>query len=147
MGRVDVPRNVVFPNGKGDHHIQPQKGKVCEILLIQRLSLKMSVDETQPSQSQDSGSISGELWNGESLLVTDDHEGDGSSSFDENTDLPPDFSREVAEKTGQFRGNDLLRRNSPPVNVLQSSQLVRFQADDVSIDPSDWRSPLFWKAV
>ena len=107
----------------------------------------MSVDETQPSQSQDSGSISGELWNGESLLVTDDHEGDGSSSFDENTDLTPDFSREVAEKTGQFRGNDLLRRNSPPVNVLQSSQLVRFQADDVSIDPSDWRSPPFWKAV
>jgi hypothetical protein len=46
MGRVHVSRNVVFPNGKGDHHIQPQKGKVCEILFIQRLSLKMSVDET-----------------------------------------------------------------------------------------------------
>jgi len=75
-------------------------------------------------------------------LVTHDHESDGSSSFDQNTDLTPDFSREVTEKTGQFRGNYLLRRNSPSVNVFQSSQLVRFQTDDVSIDPSDRYSPL-----
>jgi hypothetical protein len=79
-------------------------------------------------------------------LVTYDHESDGSSSFNENTDLTPDFSREVTEKTGQFRGNDLLRRNSPSINVFQSSQLARFQTDAVSIDPSDRRSPLFWKA-
>jgi hypothetical protein len=46
MGRINVSRNAVFPNGKGYHHIQPQKGKVCQILVIQRLSLKMSVDQT-----------------------------------------------------------------------------------------------------
>ena len=103
----------------------------------------MGVDQAQTPESQDSGSIPWELRDDDPFLVTYDHESDVSSSFNQNADLSPDFSREVTEETGQFRGNDPLRRNSPSVYVLQSSQLVRFQTDDVSVNSSDRCPPLF----
>jgi hypothetical protein len=51
MGGVDESWIAILMNGDGNHHIQPQEGKIRQIFLGQRFSLKVGMDEPKSSQS------------------------------------------------------------------------------------------------
>ena len=81
-------RSALRTTFKGHYHIQSQESKICQILPCQRLSLQVGMDETKTPQPEYSGSITGEVRNGNPLLVSDYDEFDGSPAAYQNTDLP-----------------------------------------------------------
>jgi len=83
------------------------------------------VNETKASQPEDSRSITGEVRNRNPLLISHDDEFDGSSTTYQNADLASNFIREITEKAGEFRRNNLLRRDFPSIDMFYSSDLIR----------------------
>jgi hypothetical protein len=85
----------------------------------------MSVDETKASQPEDSRSKTGEVRNRNPLLISHDNKFDGPSTAYQDTDLASNFIRKFTKKAGKFRGNNLLRRDFPSVDMFKSSDLIR----------------------
>jgi len=83
------------------------------------------MDETESSQPEDARSITGEVRNRNSLLISYDDKFDRSSSAYQNTDLSSNFIRKLAEQTGNFRRNNLMRRDFPSIDTFDSFDLVR----------------------
>jgi len=83
------------------------------------------MDETKASQPEDSGSKTRQVRNRNPLLVSHDDEFDGPSAAYKDSNLASYFDREFNEEAGDFRRNNLLRRDFPSVNMLDSSDLIR----------------------
>ena len=83
------------------------------------------MNEAKSSQPENSGSITGEVRNRNSLLISYDDKFDRSSSAYQNTDLSSNLIRKLAEQTGNFRRNNLLRRDFPSIDTFDSFDLVR----------------------
>jgi hypothetical protein len=83
------------------------------------------MDETKSSQPEDSRSITGEVRNRNSLLISYDDEFDRSSAAYQNADLSSNFTRKLAKEAGNFRRNNLSRGDFPSVDMLDSSYLIR----------------------
>jgi hypothetical protein len=92
---MDHPWKPVFTHRQSQHHIQPQKGKIGQIILGKRFPLKMRMDKTETPEPQDPGSITGELGKGQSFLVSNNNSLDVPSTADEYTNLTPDFIRQL----------------------------------------------------
>jgi hypothetical protein len=76
---------------EGYHHIQSQEGEICQILFCQGFSLKVSMDEAKSSQTEDSCSITREVWDCNSSLISHHNEFNGSPTAYQNTDLASNF--------------------------------------------------------
>ena len=76
---------------KDKDQIQPEEGKIGQILLGQRFPLKVSVNEPKTSQPRDSCSISREVRDRNSFLISYDHRFNGTSSAYQDPDLTPNF--------------------------------------------------------
>jgi len=107
------------------HHIQSQKSEICQILSCQRLSLQVSMNEAKSSQPENSGSITGEVRNRNSLLISHHDEFDRSSAAYQNADLSPNFIRKFTKEAGNFRCDNLSRGDFLSVDVLDSPDLIR----------------------
>ena len=84
------------------------------------------MNQSKPTQPQDSGSIAGEKGKGDSFLVSDDHVLYRSSPAHQNPYLSSYFIREGGKKQGNFRGEDLLRRDFSSIDVSDLFELIRF---------------------
>ena len=91
---MDHPWKTVSTHRQSEHHIQPQKGKIGQIILGQRFLLKMRMDETETPQPQNPGSVAGKFRESQSFLVSDDNGLNAPSAADEYTYLAPDFIRQ-----------------------------------------------------
>jgi hypothetical protein len=78
---------------KGHHHIQSQESEVCQILSRQRLTLQVSMNETEASQPEDSRSILGEVRDRNPFLISYNDEFDGPSPTHQNANLASNFIR------------------------------------------------------
>jgi hypothetical protein len=84
------------------------------------------MNEAKSSQPENSGSITGEVRNRNPLLISHDNEFDRSSAAYQNADLSPNFIRKFTKEAGNFRREYLSRGDFPSVDVLDSSDLIRF---------------------
>ena len=91
---MDQPWKTVSTDSESEHHIQPQKGKIGQIILGQRFLLKMRMDETKSPESQDPRSVAGELRKTQPFLVSYDDGLNAPSTPNENTYLAADFIRQ-----------------------------------------------------
>src|SRR4030043_1163932 len=78
--RMNESRGIGIIGVEDHHHIQSQKSEICQILSCQRLSLQVSMNETKSSQPEDARSITREVRNRNSLLISYDDKFDRSSS-------------------------------------------------------------------
>ena len=83
------------------------------------------MNEAKSSQPENCRSITGEIRNRNSLLVSHNDKFDRSSAAYQNADLSPNFIRKFAKETGNFRRDNLSRGDFPSVDVLNSSDLIR----------------------
>lgn len=83
------------------------------------------MNEAKSSQPENPRSITGEVRNRNSLLVSHDDKFDRSSAAYQNADLSPNFIRKFTEEAGKFGRDNLSRGDLPSVDVLNSSKLIR----------------------
>ena len=62
-------------------------------------------------------------------------------AIDEDADLAPNFVRNLRQLPGELGGDDLVRRNAPLVDLLQSTNLVGFETQRFSLDLRDKMAP------
>lgn len=92
------------------------------------------MNEAKASQPEETGPKARKVRNRNALLVSHDNELDRPSTSYKDTDLASYFAREFNEETGDFRRNNLLGRDFPSINMLDSSDLVRLQAEDIAVN-------------
>jgi len=86
----------------------------------------MGMDETKTSQPEDSRSKARKVRDCNPLLISYDDEFNVSSTAYQNTDLASNLIRKFTDEAGDFRRKNLLRRDSPSVDMFDSSDLIRF---------------------
>lgn len=92
------------------------------------------MNEAKTPQTQDPRSIPREVGDRNALLISNHDDFNGPSPANEDADLTSNFVGKVGEKTDKFRRDNLLRRDSPSVNMFNSLDLTRFQTEDVAIN-------------
>lgn len=83
------------------------------------------MNEPKTSEPGRPGSISGQVGDGNALLVTNDNSFNGTSSSYKDTDLTSDFSRCFRDKPGNFWSNNSLGRDSSSINIFYLFDLTR----------------------
>ena len=94
----------------------------------------MSMNEAKAPQPEETGPKTRKVRNRNTLLVSHDNELDRPPPSYKNTDLASYFAREFDDETGDFRRDNLLGRDFPSINMLDSSDLVRLQAEDIAVN-------------
>ena len=94
----------------------------------------MGVNESNAGQP--SGRRPGTLPVGQQnlLCISDDYLLNVTPAVDQDSDLPSDFPGNLREIACQFRGTYLGKGNPPPIDVLDSFVLTRFQPECVAED-------------
>src|SRR5439155_19327353 len=72
--------------------------------------------------------------------IADDHKFDIALAVNQSPGLPADLMRGLAELAGEFPRDDLIRRTTPLIQLLNAPQLVWFQTLDIAVETS--HSPL-----
>jgi hypothetical protein len=92
------------------------------------------MNEPEPSQQPSPQPIPRQVRDEEFARASHDYLFNRPTAGDQEPDLTSGFVRQLSAGPGQFRGDHLINRNPPTVQMLQPEQLVGLQAADVSVD-------------
>ncbi|MDO9351664.1 MAG: hypothetical protein Q7U55_10530 [Deltaproteobacteria bacterium] len=82
------------------------------------------MDQPQTPQSRNSSPIPREIGDRYPSLVSNHDHFNRPSPSDEDADLTTDFIRKFYQKACDFRSDDLLGRDLPPVDISDPSDLI-----------------------
>ena len=78
----------------------------------------MRMDETQAPERFSAEGETVEFGDENAVGISDDYMSNGPASVDDNPELFPDFRRKTGEITGELLCDDLVRRDSAAINLL-----------------------------
>lgn len=111
-------------HGQNGHCVESQEGQVRQVVIRQPLPSQVRMDASKPPEPRLPSPVPGQIGDENSSLITDHHILNISPSVDEDTYLAPDLPGNLRHKPGQFRGDNPLRRDSPPVEAFDAVDLT-----------------------
>ncbi len=94
----------------------------------------MGMDQTQSLESGGRRSVSFERWDKYLLSVAYNYVFNDTLPIDQDADLTVNFPGQLRQIAGKFMGNDLVRRRSPSIDLLDTPNLLRPESTQVTGD-------------
>ena len=88
--------------------------------------------EAQPAEAGMAGAGAADVRQHQLARISHDHVLHLTPAIDENAELPPDFSRQFGEMTGQLGGDQLALLDAPPPGGEQALAVTGLQSRRVS---------------
>ena len=87
MGYMDMGRESVIPHTDSGHEIQPEKGQVCKVILVQRLIFQMGMDAPDTAKTSLPQAEIREVRDHDLLLIPHDDMVDNPLAVNDHADL------------------------------------------------------------
>jgi hypothetical protein len=131
MGDIEpVGLSVLYADRRYD--IEPQERKVCQIILVQRLAVQMSMEETQTAQGLSPKGKIVEARQEDALCIAHNNVADRSFSGDEHPYLAVEINRHPGKVSGKLSSYKFTMQ-APAVDPFESMDLPAFQSREISI--------------
>ena len=134
MGVVNFSGKALVAGEDRHHQVEAKEGEVGEVVLGEGLALEVGVNAAQPPQAAAPQAEAGEVGNHDLPVVSHDDMFHRPLAVDDNPQLAVDFPGALGQVAGQFRGDDLGRRDTAVKNPLQGLDLARLQAREVAAE-------------
>jgi hypothetical protein len=122
-----------FVNVDGDHQIEPQEGKVVQVVLRQLFAAQVRVDAAQPAKAPLGDARAREVGPLNAARVADDDILDVAFAIYQRSDLAARLVREFRQLPRELRRDDLLGSDAAREKLLDAAELIRFQPLRVSL--------------
>jgi hypothetical protein len=123
-----------------DHdRIQPQQCEVGQIILAQPFSSEMGMNQAQSAKTARSGACASEVRDEELVGVPDDDMGELASPIDEQSKLPTQLPRELANAFAELGSDEAVGWISAPVQGQKCLRLALLQALGITMKRFDNR--------
>ena len=147
MSGIDQTRQaIVGINVDRDHQIEPQQRQVSEVVLRQTFATQMCVHATKSAKTIDGDANAFEVGQFDAPVVADHHVFDVAAAIDQRADLSPGFVGQFGQLPRKFRRHDLVRSDSPGVELFDPAKLIWLEARGVSDYVFDSSFPPFTRS-
>jgi hypothetical protein len=123
VGQLDFARISIFTYQDHGDQVEPQQGKVVQVVLSDRFAAQMGVDQAKPAKPARASPKSPDVRKLEVGGVPENNVADEAVARQEDADLASKFRGKRAEIFGEFGRYDLLGRNTSAENALQRGPL------------------------
>jgi hypothetical protein len=127
MRETNLPREARFVDVYARDHIQRQQGHIGQIFFRKVFAGQVGMNASQALQPPAAASEAGRIRDVDMFFVARNDPGDLPLAGQEDGELPVEFPGQGCEPSGQFLGNNVIRRDPSPVKPLEASLLAGFQ--------------------
>lgn len=134
MGPVCRAGAAVFPDLDSEDHVQAELGKVRKVFIRKAALSQVGMDEPESLKTPGMHPPALQFGDVDAPCIACDDIFNGTETVDEDADLDADPMRQACKFGGELVGYRKVRRNPPPVQPVEGSDLRCLQPFCISVD-------------
>jgi hypothetical protein len=148
MGGFDQTRQTVIRiNIDCCHQVETKECQVSKVILCETFAPEVRMDATKSAKAVDGYAYAFEIRQLDAPVVAHHHVFYMAASIDKRANLSPGLMREFCELPREFRRYDLMRSDSPRVELCDAAELIRFETGSIAENVFNVRSLPFARLI
>jgi len=134
---MGITGKAVLSRFQGTDQIETQESQVRQVVCGELFTGQVGVDQAKPPKTAGGGAKTVQGRDQDVVVRPYDDVRDFPPAGHKKTDLTVDLTGEFRQRPGQFMGEDLLRRDAPPVELPDPFDLRRSESGQVAVNLFD----------